>query len=73
MNSLPGKASDVGLFYRKSESVVGYLISKYGIEKIGVLIKYLKTQGDFDSNFYKTYGITIDELEKNWSELILLE
>ena len=73
MNSLPGKASDVGLFYRKSESIVGYLISKYGVEKIGVLIKYLKTQGDFGSNFYKTYGISIDELEKNWTKLILLE
>ena len=50
--TIVSKASDVGLFYRKSESIVGYLISKYGVEKIGVLIKYLKTQGDFGSNFF---------------------
>ena len=73
MNSLPGKASDVGSFYRKSESVVGYLIFEYGIEKIGVLIEYLKIQGDFKSNFYRTYGIGIEELEKNWRESILFE
>jgi len=73
MNSLPGKVSDVGLFYRKSENVVGYLISEYGVEKIGVLIEYLKIQGDFKSNFYRTYGISIDELEKNWRESILFE
>ncbi len=71
MNTLPGKAYDVGLFYRKSENIVGYLVYRYGIEKIALLIENLKNKGNFDSNFYKTYGITTQELEKDWAESIL--
>ena len=67
MNTIPGRPGDVGYFYRKSESVVGYLLEAHGAETFRSFIGQLDDGGHVDGALTRTYGFGVDELDRRWS------
>ena len=66
MGSVPGKPSDVGFFYLKAESVVGYLIETYGDDNFRALLEGLNKGQTVDAALLETYGFDQDGLEQSW-------
>ena len=68
MQSITGKISDIGYFYRKSESVVSHLIEGYGAEKFRELLYDFSHGLSIDDALLKTYGFDQNGLEREWME-----
>lgn len=66
MQSMPGSVSDIGYFYRKSESVVTHLIEEYGAEKFRELLWEFGHGMSIDDALIATYGFDQDGLEREW-------
>ena len=66
MNTVPGKPSDVRLFYLMSESFVGFLFSKYGDNKMKELISKIDSGSPIDEAIFATYGDSIPKLQTTW-------
>ena len=63
---MPGSVSDIGYFYRKSESVVTHLIEEYGAEKFRELLWEFGHGMSIDDALLETYGFDQDGLEREW-------
>ena len=68
MQSMPGSISDIGYFYRKSESVVTHLIEEYGEEKFRELLWEFGHGSSIDDALMATYGFDQNGLEREWME-----
>ena len=68
MQSMPGHISDIGYFYRKSESVVTHLIEEYGEEKFRELLWEFGHGSPIDDALIATYGFDQNGLEREWME-----
>lgn len=66
MQSMPGSVSDIGYFYRKSESVVTHLIEEHGAEKFRELLWEFGHGLSIDDALVATYGFDQDGLEREW-------
>ena len=66
MQSMPGSVSDIGYFYRKSESVVTHLIEEHGAEKFRELLWEFGHGLSIDDALIATYGFDQDGLEREW-------
>jgi hypothetical protein len=66
MGSVPGRLSEIGFFYRKSESVVGYLIESHGQEKFRRFIGALNGGLTVDGALLTAYGFNQAGLEQEW-------
>lgn len=66
MQALTGKISDIGYFYRKSESVVTHLIEEHGTEKFRELLWEFGHGLAIDDALVATYGFDQDGLELEW-------
>ena len=67
MGSMPGRVSDIGYFYDKSESVVGYLVETYGDERFREFIEKLNSYMTQEPALRDVYGFGVDGLEKEWA------
>ena len=67
--ALTGQAP-VGNSYDVAESLTGYLIERYGADKIPPLLKGLANGSDFDAALRQAVGIDGATLEQQWQELL---
>jgi hypothetical protein len=66
MQTVPGKPSDVRLFYSISESFVDFLFSEYGSRKIKDLLNNLDYGKSVDEAMLSTYGTPLETIQSNW-------
>ena len=66
MQTVPGKPSDVRLFYSISESFVDFLFSEYGSRKIKDLLNNLDSGKSVDEAMLSTYGTPLETIQSNW-------
>ena len=67
MYSVPGRPESIRYFYRKAESVVGYLLETYGAEKFRTLLDELNEGETTDRAFIAAYGVGLEELDQQWA------
>lgn len=66
MSTVPGKPSDVRLFYSIAESFVAFLFSEYGDGKIKDLLNDLDSGKSVDEAILSTYGTSLSTIQSNW-------
>ena len=71
MNSVPGRANDIALFYSQAWSVVDYMVDTYGTERIPVLLGTLNMGKRIDEALPLVYGLTVEELDEEWRNDLL--
>ncbi len=67
MKALPGRVADIGYFYRKSESVVGYMVETYGEERFRDFLAQLDLLKTEEPALRAVYGFGVDGLETRWA------
>ena len=67
MYTIPGKPDAIRYFYRKSESVVGYLLETHGEAEFRRFLGHLNEGEDQDTALISAYGFGLDELDQRWS------
>ena len=67
MGTLPGRVADIGYFYSKSESVVGFLVETYGEERFRDFLDRLNRYKTQEPALREVYGFGVDGLEKQWA------
>ena len=67
MSSQPGTARAIATFYRKSESVVAYLIEEHGADSFQRLLAQLAEGRTINQALEDTYGFDVDGLESRWA------
>ncbi len=67
MSSQPGTAQAIGTFYRKSESVVAYLMEEHGAEAFKRLLTQLTQGRTINAAMERTYGFDVNGLESRWA------
>jgi hypothetical protein len=65
-SNFPADASQAGLAYAESCSVVSYLIETYGWDKIKTLLAIFKDGSTYDGALKKVYNFDTGGLEKEW-------
>ena len=68
MQAMTGRISDIGYFYRKSESVVTHLIEEHGAERFRELLWEFGQGLSIDDALMETYGFDQDGLEREWRQ-----
>ena len=72
MKSVPNSAIEIAYFYRKSESVVSFLINELhprnGLQLFKAFLFVLGNEPhpNVNKSLYETFGITIEELDEEW-------
>ncbi len=66
METVPGKPSEVRLFYLISESFVAYLFSEYGDNKIRHLITHLDSGQPIEDAIFSTYKLDLQKIQSDW-------
>ena len=67
MGTIPGRPTQIQYFYRKSESVVGYLLETHGTHGFQELVAQIDAGKNPDSALVAAYGFGIDELDQRWA------
>jgi hypothetical protein len=67
MTAVRGRPSDIRDFYRKSESVVAYLIEEHGDDSFRSFLNRLREGRSVDEGLALTYGFDVAGLEELWS------
>ena len=68
--TMPGKPEDAIIFYGASRSIVTYLISEYGAQKMYSLLSELKSDVKLEDSIQKVYGFDTVILENTWRNKI---
>ena len=66
MGTIPGKPTDVHLFYNQSLSLVKFLINEYGENHMSSMIKSIGEGSDVQGAFQQAYGLSLEEFEAEW-------
>jgi hypothetical protein len=64
--SVPGRPSDVRLFYAQAQSIVDYMMETYGPERMGTTLKAINEGNRIDQAVQVAYGMSLDDLEREW-------
>ena len=67
MSSVPGTPTAIRYFYRKSESVVGYLLETHGEADFRSFLGHLNEMKDVDEALFSAYGFDLEGLDQRWS------
>ena len=67
MNSVPGRPTDIALFYSQARSMVEYMLSTYGRERMSALLRAIDEGNGIDAALRTAYGFGRDELEARWA------
>jgi hypothetical protein len=68
--AFPARGSDATSAYSQSYSLVDYLLSTYGQEKMQALLLALAGASDYDEALEQVYGFNVDGLEVAWRAAI---
>ena len=66
MGSVPGRPSDVRLFYAQAQSIVDYMMESYGPERMGTMLEAINEGNRVDQAIRVAYGTSMDDLEREW-------
>jgi len=64
--TFPGDPKLTLVSYGQSRSVVNYMIENYGLEAMNLLLKNLSEGMTVDEAMIDSYGINVEELDKEW-------
>ena len=67
MNSVPGRPTDIALFYAQARSIVEYMLSAYGHQSMTALLKAIDEGNGIDAALREAYGFGRDQLEARWA------
>ena len=67
MGAIPGKISDIGYFYDKSESVVRFLVEEYGEDQLRRFLVRMNERQLVNEALLGVYGFDQDGLDHKWS------
>ena len=67
MGSVPGRPRDVRLFYAQASSVVRYMMDSHGQERMTAVLKAINGGADIEDAVRVGYGISLEELERQWT------
>ena len=70
MYAVPGRPEDIRYFYRKAESVVGYLLETRGAPRFRAFLGRLNNGRNVDQALTGVYRFDIDGLDKEWSSSV---
>ena len=70
MYSIPGRPEEIRYFYRKAQSVVGYLLETHGGETFRTFIRLLDQGNGHDSALRTAYGFGLDGLDERWGSAL---
>ncbi|MCE2405711.1 MAG: hypothetical protein J4F43_11220 [Dehalococcoidia bacterium] len=70
MQSVTGTPSAISDFYRKSESVVGYLLESYGDSTFRELLSHLHWGRSIDHALETAYGFDQEGLDRRWASAL---
>ncbi len=73
MNRLPGRRSEINLFYPQSGHLAAYLIDTYGRERIASLLAELETGAEVAEAFESAYGESMYDVENEWRAALGVE
>ncbi len=65
-SNFPLDPNQARLSYAESESLVNYLITKYGDAKLGELFSAFKAERSYDEALQQVYGFDTDGLDREW-------
>ena len=68
--TMPGKPEDAIIFYGASRSIVTFLISEYGDQKMYSLLSELKSDVKLETAIENTYGFDTERIENMWRKNI---
>ena len=71
MESIPGRPEAIRYFYRKSESVVGYLLETHGVPKFRLFLEHLDDRKSADQALNASYGFGVDDLDRLWASAVV--
>jgi hypothetical protein len=66
MISIPGKRSDVFIFYPQAGAFVGYLIEEFGHDSMADLLALINDGESLQSGFELTFGKSLYKVENDW-------
>jgi hypothetical protein len=66
MGSIPGRPRDVSAFYAQSRSVVRFMMDSYGEDRMAAMLKAIDGGQRIERAVQETYGMSLDELEREW-------
>jgi len=70
MPGKPGNPEDVIIYYGQASSLIEYMITRYGPDKMRELLAVLKSGSNIDDAITKVYGKKKIELENGWRKHI---
>ncbi len=70
METVPGRPSDVRLFYSQSASVVKYLMDEHGSTRMSRLLELIDSGHDIDDALKQVYGFDVNGLDSAWQAQI---
>ena len=70
MYTVPGKVDAIRYFYRKSESVVGYLLEAHGHQRFRTFLGQLNEGTDVNSALVASYGFGLEGLDQRWASTL---
>ena len=70
MESVPGRPSEVRVFYSQSASVVRYLMDDHGSARMGELLTLIDQGLDIDDALKQAYGLDQNGLDRVWKAQI---
>lgn len=66
MPALPGNSEDVIIYYGQARSIVAFMVSEFGEDKMGELMAVMKSGKNVEDSIEAVYGVTRIELENMW-------
>ena len=70
MNALPGTPEDVIIFYGQGRSMVQFMVSRFGVDKMADLMAEMKNGRRVEDAIRTVYGVDIVELDNMWRATI---
>tara|TARA_Y100000588_G_scaffold75447_1_gene78607 strand:+ start:754 stop:2220 length:1467 start_codon:yes stop_codon:yes gene_type:complete len=70
MPRLPGNPEDVIIFYGQAKSIVEFMVVRYGVDKMKLLMSTMKSGINTDEAIKEVYEVERIELENLWREYI---
>ncbi len=66
MSIIPGRSSDISLFYPQSGAFVGYLSNRYGPDKISTILRSIDAGMKVYEAVEAALNVSLDQIENEW-------
>ena len=52
--------------YKQGQAVLGYMVDRFGEDRLREMLRRLRTSRDFDMAFQRVYGTTVQKFDEDW-------